>query len=100
MKNILKTITMLIFSSSIEAGPFMDFDLGLNLTDYHNNDEALRILNNDNPAAIVRLGYETDKYYHDGGLIINGHAYLEHISSLQGLDSGINVLMIGVRLGI
>ena len=91
---------MLIFAASIEAGPYMDFDLGINLTDYHNNEEALRILNDDNPAAIVRLGYETDKYHHAGGLIINGHAYIEHISSLQGLDSGINVLMIGVRLGI
>ena len=93
-------LLMLIFAGSIEAGPYMDFDLGVNITDYDGNDAGFELLSDDNPVAIVRAGYETGVYHHSGGLNISGHAYYEHMSSLIGTDSGIDVLMIGVRLGI
>ena len=98
MKNLL-LISALLFTAPSWAGPFMDFDLGINISQYP-NEQSLDLLKNEVPMAIVRAGYETDAYHHDGGLIIRGHAYFEHISSLRTPDSGVNLIMIGVRLGI
>lgn len=99
MKTLLKVVIIFIFIGSANAGPFMDFDLGFNLTGYQ-NEVNKEMLSDENPMTIVRAGYETGVYKHNGGLNIRGHGYWQHISSLTGTDSGINLLMFGVRLSI
>ena len=79
------------------AGMFLDLDVGAHLTDWpdpcycHNERE----LSSANPIFVGRLGYQTDPV----SQIMRFQVFYEHMSSAgDGRDTGIDVLMIGVRI--
>lgn len=89
----------ILASSTVHAGPFLDLDLGTHLTDYHVHDVYPgRYLSHENPIGIVRLGYQTETYKLFGPVKASVHAYYQHMSSAKtSQDSGVDVLMLGVR---
>lgn len=106
MDNSLR-VGMLIFCASFVvakinmamAGPFLDLDIGTHLQSWpdqtYNGEPAL---GQENPIGIIRIGYQTNKWNFAGPLNVRAHAYYEHMSSAgTNMDSGVDVLMFGVR---
>ena len=98
--------SIMLTCSQIEAGPFLDLDMGMNvpcdtvkqtsMTDYTYSCGQVA---QDNPIGIVRAGYEFNSYPLFWKLHIQPHAYYEHASSIvTNHERGLNVLMIGVRI--
>ena len=99
MKTLL-IIPMLIFAGSVEAGMFLDLDLGAHLTKYneHVQDSSLGV-GNENPIGIWRIGYETGAYNMFGPVDVSAHGYYEHMSSAgTSEDTGVDVIMFGLRI--
>ena len=94
------TIVLLGLTFSANAGLFLDLDMGAHLTNYHEHQpDGTRWLGNDNPIGIIRVGYQTDRYNFTGQLNISAHSYYEHMSSAgTGDDTGVDVLMFGIRI--
>ena len=91
---------MLIFAGSIEAGMFLDLDIGAHL-DVHpdKSKDGTPWLGKENPLGVMRVGYQTEKYNISGPIDISAHGYYEHMSSMSnGNDTGVDVIMFGVRV--
>lgn len=99
MKLLIILISLLSITS-VNAGPFLDLDLGVHLTDYHEHrPDGTRWLGNENPLFILRVGYETNKYAIIGPVVVTGHVYYKHLSSAGTRDdTGVDALMLGLRL--
>ena len=98
---LLIVLTFLMLTARcVQAGPFLDLDIGVHLQDWpeqHYNGEPA--LGSHNPIGIVRIGYQTNKWNFAGPLNVRAHAYYEHMSSTGTReDSGVDVLMFGVRI--
>ena len=106
------------YHKATNAGPFLDLDIGTlvgaldgRACDYINTEAngdgtftsycqpQNNYLGNDGLIGIIRVGYRTDAVKLFGPIDGSVHTYYEHMSATgDGSDSGVNVLMFGVRL--
>ncbi len=92
-------LTFFLLSNDLFAGAYIDFDLGMHLTNWktetqnpyipqsrgHNG----RYLGGENPIFVFRTGYEYKIF----------RAYWEHMSSANNKrDTGVDVFMIGMHI--
>ena len=94
-------LSLLLFATTASAEVFLDLDIGMHVADYHDHQpDGTNWLGDENPLGVIRAGFQTGRHPLSGGASIRGRVYFEHMSSIpDGGDTGINVLMLGVRLG-
>jgi len=83
-----------------QAGPFLDLDIGTNLThDHAYIPEQGYLISDENPVGQIRIGYQTEAYNLFGPVDVRVHGYFQHRSSIRtNLDGGFNLLMFGIRI--
>jgi len=105
--NTLKTVFITLITAAAlavvadaKSGPFLDLDIGSNLSDNHNHlPDGTYLKSDENPLGQIRIGYQTKAYNLFGPVDIRAHGYWQHRSSLARTDdNGFNLLMFGIRI--
>ena len=90
MKKLL--LLALIPTISLADGPFLDLDIGSHLKTWPECN-CERSIGHENPLGVLRVGYSKKVSKHT-----QIHGYYEHMSSIVNSDTGVDVLMIGIRI--